>query len=98
MSPAAETQATTAQPAGEALSVLILAGGRSRRMGQDKVWLELDGAPLIEHVVRRVLPLAAEILFSANAPERFAALARTLPVPGRGGAGPGGFNNRRGPP
>jgi molybdopterin-guanine dinucleotide biosynthesis protein A len=41
----------------------------------------LDGAPLVERVVRRVLPLAAEVLFSANAPERFAALARTLPVP-----------------
>lgn len=70
-------------PAGEPLSVLILAGGRSRRMGQDKVWLELDGATLIERVVARVLPLAAEILFSANAPERFEALARTLPVSGR---------------
>ena len=67
----------------EPISVLILAGGRSRRMGQDKVWLPLDGVPMIERVVGRVLPVAGEILFSANAPERFAALARTLPVPGR---------------
>ncbi len=65
------------------LSLLILAGGQSRRMGQDKLWLELDGAPLIARVVGHVLPLAAEILFSANTPERFAALARTLPVPAR---------------
>ncbi len=65
------------------LSILILAGGQSRRMGQDKLWLMLDGAPLIAHVVRRVLPFAAEILFSANAAERFAALMRTLPVPAR---------------
>jgi len=39
-----------------AVSVLILAGGRSRRMGQDKVWMALDGVPLVERVVRRVLP------------------------------------------
>ncbi|MCX7669591.1 MAG: molybdenum cofactor guanylyltransferase [Anaerolineae bacterium] len=65
------------------LSVLILAGGRSRRMGRDKIWMELDGIPLIERLVRRVLPLAAEILFSTNAAERFAAYGATLPVPTR---------------
>jgi molybdenum cofactor guanylyltransferase len=69
--------------AGEPISVLILAGGRSRRMGQDKVWLPLDGVPLIERVVGRVLPVAGEVLFSANAPARFATLAATLPVPGQ---------------
>ena len=61
---------------GQGLTVLILAGGRSRRMGQDKIWLPLgvDGVPLIERVVARVRPLADEFLFSANAPEPFAAL------------------------
>jgi|YNPNPStandDraft_1061719.scaffolds.fasta_scaffold51311_1 molybdenum cofactor guanylyltransferase len=65
------------------VSVLILAGGRSRRMGQDKIWMELEGVPLIERLVRRVLPLAGEILFSANAGERFEALAAQLPLPAR---------------
>jgi molybdopterin-guanine dinucleotide biosynthesis protein A len=60
------------------LSVLLLAGGRSRRMGQDKVWLALDGVSLVERVVRRVLPVAGEILFSASAPEPFAALVSAL--------------------
>jgi molybdopterin-guanine dinucleotide biosynthesis protein A len=62
------------------LTVLILAGGRSRRMGQDKIWLPLgvDGVSLIERVVARVRPLAAEFLFSANAPEPFAALVSHL--------------------
>lgn len=64
------------------LSVLILAGGRSQRMGQDKLWMALDGVPLVERVVQRVLPVAGEVLFSANAPERFAALARTLRAQG----------------
>ncbi|MEJ5198224.1 MAG: molybdenum cofactor guanylyltransferase, partial [Anaerolineae bacterium] len=71
------------QPASPPLSILILAGGRSRRMGRDKIWLELDGIPLIERLVRRVLPLADEILFSTNAGERFMALGATLPMPTR---------------
>lgn len=62
----------------EKLSLLILAGGRSRRMGQDKLWLMLDGMPLIEHVVRRVLPLAAEVLLSAADAQPFAAFAGRL--------------------
>jgi len=64
------------------LSVLILAGGRSRRMGQDKVWMPLDGVPLVARVVRRVLPVAGEILFSANDGERFQAMAATLAAEG----------------
>lgn len=65
------------------VSALILAGGQSRRMGQDKVWMELEGVPLIERLVQRILPLAGEILFSTNAGERFAALVATLPLPAR---------------
>lgn len=63
---------------GVKLSVLILAGGRSQRMGQDKIWMALDGVPLVERVVRRVLPVAGEILFSANVSEPFAALTGAL--------------------
>jgi molybdopterin-guanine dinucleotide biosynthesis protein A len=67
----------------EGLSALILAGGRSRRMGQDKVWMLLDGMPLVERVVRRVLPLAGELLFAASTGGRFEELARSLEVPAR---------------
>jgi len=64
----------------QGLTVLIMAGGRSRRMGQDKIWLPLgeDGVPLIQRVVARVRPLAEEFLFSANTPERFELLAADL--------------------
>jgi molybdenum cofactor guanylyltransferase len=57
---------------------LILAGGRSRRVGQDKVWLDLHGQPLIERVARRLLPLAAKVIFSAPGPHRFASLCVAL--------------------
>jgi molybdopterin-guanine dinucleotide biosynthesis protein A len=62
------------------LTALILSGGGSRRMGRDKIWLPLGpaGTPLIQHVVARVRPLASELLFSANASERLAALASEL--------------------
>ncbi len=66
---------------GEPLTILILAGGQSRRMGRDKAWLELDGSPLVARLARRVLPLAAEMIFSAAEPERFHPLAAELPVP-----------------
>jgi molybdenum cofactor guanylyltransferase len=64
----------------QGVTVLILAGGRSSRMGRDKLWLPLgeDGVSLIQRVVARVLPLAEELLFSANASERFEALASHL--------------------
>lgn len=50
-------------------------------MGRDKAWLDCDGMPLVEHVARRLLPLASEIIFSTNDPARFDALVKRLPVP-----------------
>ncbi len=75
----AAPEATAAVPG---LTVLILAGGRSRRMGQDKLWMTLDGMPLVERVARRMLPLAGEVLFSARDDERFTALSARLQAEG----------------
>lgn len=67
----------------EQVSAVILAGGRSARMGQDKAWLDLGGQPMVEHVARRVLPLASELIFVARDPGRFRSLAAALPIPAR---------------
>jgi molybdopterin-guanine dinucleotide biosynthesis protein A len=63
------------------LSLLILAGGKSTRMGQDKAWLTLDGRPLVMRVIDRMLPLVNEVLVSTNQPDAFNVWLPGLPVP-----------------
>jgi molybdopterin-guanine dinucleotide biosynthesis protein A len=63
------------------LSLLMLAGGKSTRMGQDKAWLMLDGRPLVMRVIDRVLPLVSEVIVSTNQPDAFDAWLPGLPVP-----------------
>jgi len=44
-------------------SAVILAGGRSQRMGEDKAWLMLDGKPLAARQVELARALGAEEVF-----------------------------------
>ena len=45
----------------------ILTGGRGSRMGGiDKGWVELDGKPLIRHLLERLQPQTGHILINAN--------------------------------
>jgi molybdopterin-guanine dinucleotide biosynthesis protein A len=54
-------------PPSEPLCVIILAGGRGSRLGGvDKAALDLNGKPLLEHVLAAVAPLATEVLIVAN--------------------------------
>lgn len=55
------------------IAAVILAGGRSSRMGGgDKGLLDLAGMPVIAHVIRRLTPQCADIAVNANgAPDRF---------------------------
>lgn len=69
------------QPPWVTVSVIILAGGGSTRMGQNKLWLSLGDYPLIEHVTRRICPLASEIIVSANDAQPFAEMQNRLSVP-----------------
>ena len=51
------------------LSVVIQAGGESKRMGVDKALLPFQDATLIERVIKRVQTISDEILVTTNKPE-----------------------------
>lgn len=56
----------------EPIAGVVVAGGQSRRMGQDKRWLKLwgaDGPTLLEHTVGVVARLCAEVIVVLNDPE-----------------------------
>ncbi len=74
----------------EPITVAVLAGGRSKRMGTDKSFTLLQGRPLIEHVLERVEPLGAYTMLITNRPADYAGLS--LPMfadvfPGKGSLG-----------
>lgn len=60
------------------LTVVIQAGGLSRRMGQDKALKEFLGEPLIQRLVKRLKSLGQEITVVARQPQQYAFLG--LPV------------------
>jgi molybdenum cofactor guanylyltransferase len=72
------------------LTLVIQAGGESRRMGQDKALMPFLGRPLISRVIERLAPLADEILVTTNRPESYRFLDLPLQpdlIPGRGALG-----------
>ncbi|HJX38608.1 MAG TPA: NTP transferase domain-containing protein, partial [Anaerolineae bacterium] len=48
------------------ISAVILAGGRSTRLGRDKAFLQVNGRPLIEQIVDKVAQLSDEVIIVAN--------------------------------
>jgi molybdopterin-guanine dinucleotide biosynthesis protein A len=58
----------------------VLAGGRSSRMGRDKVLLELGGKPLIEHAVTKLRRVCTEVHILAGAEGEHAGLAQYAPL------------------
>jgi molybdopterin-guanine dinucleotide biosynthesis protein A len=73
-----------------ARTLVIQAGGESRRMGPDKALLPFCGVPLIERILRRLSGLADEVCITSNQPAKLAYLG--LPViadilPGKGALG-----------
>jgi molybdopterin-guanine dinucleotide biosynthesis protein A len=62
------------------LSLVIQAGGESRRMGADKALLSFLGQPLILRVLKRLAGLADEVLVTSNQPENYSILGLT-PIP-----------------
>ena len=47
-------------------AAIVLAGGRSSRMGAEKALLPLAGRPLVAHVVARLRPQVDDIVLSVN--------------------------------
>ena len=79
--------AEPAASASFAAAAIILAGGSSARMGQDKAMLEVHGRPLIQHVYEQLAPHFVEVLVSAADPSSYSFLGvRVVPdrVPGQG--------------
>jgi molybdopterin-guanine dinucleotide biosynthesis protein A len=73
-----------------AISVAVLAGGQSSRMGQDKAWLPVGGRPVVERVVERVAPLSDDVLLIANVHAPYGRLPARLVgdvYPGKGSLG-----------
>jgi molybdopterin-guanine dinucleotide biosynthesis protein A len=50
-------------------SAVILAGGKSRRMGNDKAFLSLDGKPLLLRQIESAREIGAEEIFISGKPE-----------------------------
>jgi molybdopterin-guanine dinucleotide biosynthesis protein A len=60
------------------LSLVIQAGGESRRMGQDKALMPFLGRPLIQRVAERLAPIADELIVTTNRPDAYRFLGRPL--------------------
>ena len=72
------------------LSLALLSGGNSERMGQDKALMSFLGRPLILRILERLTPLADETIISTNRPGEYVFLG--LPTcpdlrPGNGALG-----------
>jgi molybdopterin-guanine dinucleotide biosynthesis protein A len=65
----------TTSPLEQITSVIILAGGQSRRMGRDKTLLAVDGEPLVHRAVRILGVLSDDLIIVANDVERYQPLA-----------------------
>lgn len=71
-------------------SLVVQAGGESRRMGKDKALVPFLGKPLIQRILERLIPVVDEALVTTNHPERYAFLNVPLigdVFPGRGALG-----------
>ena len=51
-------------------TLLVLAGGDSRRMGRPKPWLEVGDTVLLRYVVERLAPAFSEVVVSFGEPEQ----------------------------
>lgn len=61
------------------LSVSIQAGGESRRMGKPKALVPFHGRPLVEHMISKFAPIAADLIVTTNEPDKLMYLTARYP-------------------
>ena len=61
------------------VSLVIQAGGQSRRMGESKATVLFDGRPLICRLIERLAPAADELIITTNEADRLVFLKETYP-------------------
>jgi molybdopterin-guanine dinucleotide biosynthesis protein A len=72
------------------VSVIVLAGGQSSRLGMDKSFVHVNGQSLIEHIVAKLTRLSDDVIIAANSPEKYNRLKVRLVgdiYPGKGALG-----------
>lgn len=72
------------------ISSIVLAGGRSSRLGRDKAFIEVHGQSLIQRIVDRLRQLSEEIIIVTNEVEKyeqFEAVVVDDVYPGKGSLG-----------
>ncbi|NLE74424.1 MAG: molybdenum cofactor guanylyltransferase [Actinobacteria bacterium] len=72
------TARSSSSPLRGPVTGIVLAGGKSERMGRNKAFLELDGRPLIEIVLERVSAVCSEVMIVTTEPGPFAGLGALL--------------------
>ena len=60
------------------VTIAILAGGRSRRMGQNKSLVSVQGKPMIEHIIENLAPLKSPMLLITNSAYDYAQYNLTM--------------------
>ena len=72
------------------ISLVIQAGGKSSRMGENKTLMQFLGVPLIQRVLERTKSIAQEVIIVSNEPEELAFLDVNVvkdSIPGLGAIG-----------
>lgn len=60
------------------MNLIILAGGKSSRLGNDKAFVKFEGVPIIERILSVLGTLFRKCIIVANTPEKFADLGCRL--------------------